>query len=145
MRECLNGGHDVIRVAQQARLAKFAFALAQSREIETQNGKAAFGEIPRDTRGRNRLAPASEAMGEYRDAAMWLCGRKFDDARQIALTSGKGETFRLSHGHASSDEILSSARALMQNRRPLGSGPSGNTCPRCASQTLQVVSIRVIP
>lgn len=34
---------------------------------------------------------------------------------------------------------------LMQNRKPDGLGPSGNTCPRCASQTLQSTSMRVIP
>ena len=40
---------------------------------------------------------------------------------------------------------LRSDTALMQNRRPLGGGPSGNTWPKCASQTLQVVSTRCMP
>ena len=35
-----------------------------------------------------------------------------------------------------------SATAFMQYRRPLGSGPSGNTCPKWASQVLQTVSTR---
>ncbi len=30
----------------------------------------------------------------------------------------------------------------MQYRSPLGAGPSGNTCPRCASHVLQIVSTR---
>jgi hypothetical protein len=34
---------------------------------------------------------------------------------------------------------------LVQNRKPDGSGPSGNTWPRSASQTLHNVSIRVMP
>ena len=33
----------------------------------------------------------------------------------------------------------------MQNLRPLGGGPSGNTWPRCASHTLHVASIRCMP
>src|ERR1700749_1691475 len=33
----------------------------------------------------------------------------------------------------------------MQNLRPDGFGPSGNTCPRCASQTLHSTSMRVWP
>ena len=40
---------------------------------------------------------------------------------------------------------LRSETALMQNLRPLGAGPSGNTCPKCASQTLQSASMRCMP
>ena len=45
----------------------------------------------------------------------------------------------------SDDFALRSDTALMQNRRPLGGGPSGNTWPKCASQTLHVVSICCMP
>ena len=34
---------------------------------------------------------------------------------------------------------------LMQKRSPVGSGPSSNTCPRWAPQSLQRTSTRVIP
>jgi len=33
----------------------------------------------------------------------------------------------------------------MQKRSPVGGGPSGKTCPRCASQRLQCTSTRAIP
>ena len=41
--------------------------------------------------------------------------------------------------------ILDKETALMQYRRPLGSGPSGKMCPKCASHTLHVTSTRIIP
>jgi hypothetical protein len=34
---------------------------------------------------------------------------------------------------------------LMQYRSPVGFGPSGKTCPRCAPQDLHVTSVRVMP
>ncbi len=34
---------------------------------------------------------------------------------------------------------------LMQKRRPVGAGPSGNTWPRWAWQRLQVTSVRAMP
>ena len=37
------------------------------------------------------------------------------------------------------------AAELMQNRKPAGFGPSGNTCPRCASQRRHMTSVRSIP
>jgi hypothetical protein len=37
------------------------------------------------------------------------------------------------------------AAELIQNRNPVGSGPSSNTCPKCASHLLQTASVRVIP
>ena len=33
----------------------------------------------------------------------------------------------------------------MQNLKPVGLGPSSNTCPKCASQLLQRTSILLIP
>src|SRR5215212_7717217 len=40
---------------------------------------------------------------------------------------------------------FSSDAELIQNLNPDGAGPSGNTCPRCASHTLHSTSIRVMP
>src|SRR5271168_5414177 len=34
---------------------------------------------------------------------------------------------------------------FMQKRWPVGAGPSGKTCPKCASQRAQMASVRVIP
>ena len=34
---------------------------------------------------------------------------------------------------------------LTQKRSPLGSGPSGNTCPKWASQVLHKTSTRIMP
>ena len=33
----------------------------------------------------------------------------------------------------------------MRYRWPVGAGPSGNTCPRCPPQRLQITSVRIIP
>src|SRR5439155_23702967 len=38
-----------------------------------------------------------------------------------------------------------SAAELMQYRRPVGRGPSGNTCPRWPPQFEHMTSVRVIP
>ena len=38
-----------------------------------------------------------------------------------------------------------SAAELIQYLRPVGAGPSSNTCPRCAAQRLQVTSVRTMP
>ena len=37
------------------------------------------------------------------------------------------------------------AAELMQNRSPVGAGPSSNMCPRCASHRLHITSVRRIP
>ncbi len=34
---------------------------------------------------------------------------------------------------------------LTQNRRPVGGGPSGKTCPRCPEQRAQRISVRSMP
>ena len=34
---------------------------------------------------------------------------------------------------------------LMQNLKPVGGGPSGKTCPRCASHVLHMTSTRIMP
>ncbi len=38
-----------------------------------------------------------------------------------------------------------SATEFAQYRLPAGGGPSSNTCPRCASQSLQAIAVRLIP
>ena len=39
----------------------------------------------------------------------------------------------------------SSDAEFMQYRKPVGAGPSSNTCPRCASQRAQRASVRTMP
>lgn len=69
---------------------------------------------------------------------LWSLMRR-DNLRGEVLSAGKSQAFLIFAGS------MFNAAELMQNRSPVGAGPSSNTCPRCAPQRLHITSVRRIP
>ena len=68
--QMIGGSDKVVYIRRKMRVGKFAFAAAQSGEIETQDTNAVHGQLLGDTFGRQHILAAGKAMREQRE-----CGR----------------------------------------------------------------------
>src|SRR5262245_13892244 len=66
-------------------------------------------------------------------------------ACQLPHTSPSGAPRPSLFGIGSPFGVNSSEMELMQYRSPVGGGPSGKTCPWCAPQRAQTISVRIMP
>src|SRR5262245_27229412 len=64
---------------------------------------------------------------------------------QPSHTSPSGAPRPSLSGSGSPFGVNSSEMELMQYRSPVGGGPSGKTCPWCAPQRAQTISVRIMP
>ena len=97
----------------------------------------------------NGLRPTTEKAAGVESGVLGTIGvvtlRKVKHRRELLEARRRRLLQRRTMGSPTSHfqvlETFFSATAFMQYRRPLGSGPSGKTCPKWASHVLQTVSI----
>jgi hypothetical protein len=97
----------------------------------------------RRTTSDREAAPDAPELSPTRKG--WEQHQKYRERRRCDTTSLNTPAFGRTYVLPLSFSTNFNAAELMQNRNPVGSGPSSNTCPKCASHLLQIASVRTIP
>ena len=76
---------EIVDIRREVRIGKFAFARAETSEIEPQDREPLFDETTADTTRRKEILRAREAVREQRERQRWP-DREIKACRQLVAT-----------------------------------------------------------